>query len=144
MLAADWNVETDSWSITSYTELRREAMSVERWNRLHPNEQQRTPFISTSLGDQGGPVIAVTDYIRAVPDQISRFVERQFVSLGTDGFGRSDTREALRSYFEVDAPHVVLAVLSSLIEDGEAKPDEAAEAISRYGLQTESPDPWTF
>jgi pyruvate dehydrogenase E1 component len=144
MLAADWNVDADSWSVTSYTELRREAMSTERWNRLHPNEEQRAPYITRSLGDQGGPVIAVTDYIRAVPDQISRYVERQFVSLGTDGFGRSDTREALRSYFEVDAPHVVLAVLSALVEEGEAKPDEVAELITRYGLETESPDPWKF
>ena len=144
MLAADWNVEADAWSVTSYTELRREAMSTERWNRLHPNEDQRAPFVTRSLGDQGGPVLAVTDYIRAVPDQISPYVERKFVSLGTDGFGRSDTREALRSYFEVDAPHVVLAVLAALVEEGDAKPEEVAEAISRYGLQTESPDPWTF
>ena len=144
MLAADWNVEADSWSVTSYTELRREAMSIERWNRLHPNEEPRLPFITRSLGDHGGPVVAVSDYIRAVPDQISRYVERQFVSLGTDGFGRSDTREALRSYFEVDAPHVVLGVLAALVQEGEAKPDEVAEAISRYGLQTESPDPWKF
>ena len=86
-------------------------------------------------------MVAVTDYMRAVPDQMSRFVERRFVSLGTDGFGRSDTREALRSYFEVDAPHVVLAVLAALAEEGEGKPDEVAEAISRYGLETERPTP---
>jgi pyruvate dehydrogenase E1 component len=96
------------------------------------------------LGDQGGPVIAVTDYMRAVPDQVSRFVERRFVSLGTDGFGRSDTREALRSYFEVDAAHVVLAVLAALADAGEGKPDDVADAISRYGLETERPDPWTL
>jgi pyruvate dehydrogenase E1 component len=144
MLAADWNVDADSWSVTSYTELRRQAMSVERWNRLHPNEEQQTAFITRSLGHQGGPVVAVTDYLRAVPDQISRYVERQFVSLGTDGFGRSDTREALRSYFEVDAAHVVVAVLCALVAEGEAKPDEVADAISRYELRSDSPDPWTF
>ncbi len=144
LLAADWGIETDSWSVTSYTELRREALSVERWNRLHPAEPARVPYITAALGDVRGPVIAVTDYIRAVPDQVSRFVERRFVSLGTDGFGRSDTREALRSYFEVDAPHIVLAVLSALAEEGDGKPDEVADTISRYGLETELPDPWSL
>ncbi len=142
LLGADWGVDTDSWSVTSYTELRREAMSVERWNRLHPSEQPRSAYITRALGDTGGPVVAVTDYMRAVPDQISRFVERRFVSLGTDGFGRSDTREALRSYFEVDAAHIVLAVLAALAESGDGKPDDVAGAILRYGLETERPDPW--
>jgi pyruvate dehydrogenase E1 component len=144
LLAADWGIDTDSWSVTSYTELRREAISVERWNRLHPSEQPRTAYITRALGNTGGPVVAVTDYMRAVPDQISRFVERRFVSLGTDGFGRSDTREALRSYFEVDATHIVLAVLAALAESGDGKPDDVAGAIARYGLETERPDPWTL
>jgi pyruvate dehydrogenase E1 component len=144
LLAADWGIAADSWSVTSYTELRREALSVERWNRLHPGEPPRTPYITRVLGDQDGPVIAVTDYMRAVPDQVSRFVDRRFVSLGTDGFGRSDTREALRSYFEVDAAHVVLAVLAALADAGDGKPDDVADAISRYGLETEKPDPWTL
>ncbi|MFZ0665941.1 MAG: pyruvate dehydrogenase (acetyl-transferring), homodimeric type [Acidimicrobiales bacterium] len=142
MLASDWNVEADTWSVTSYAELRRDAISAERWNRLHPGDKQKVPFITAALGDRGGPVVAVSDYMRAVPDQISRFVERRFVSLGTDGFGRSDTREALRRYFEVDAAHVVVAVLSALAEDGEAKTDEVIDAIRRYELETDSPDPW--
>jgi pyruvate dehydrogenase E1 component len=144
LLAADWSVSTDSWSVTSYTELRREALSVERWNRLHPGEPARKPYITQALGDSGGPVVAVTDYMRAVPDQVSRFVERRFVSLGTDGFGRSDTREALRNYFEVDAAHIVLAVLAALAESGDGKADDVADAISRYGLATDGPDPWTL
>ncbi len=144
MLAADWNIDADSWSVTSYTELRREAMSVERWNRLHPDEPARIPFITRALGDQGGPVIAVTDYMRAVPDQISRFVERRFVSLGTDGFGRSDTREALRSYFEVDAAHVVLAVLAALADDGRCQAGRGGRSDLTYGLETGRPDPWTL
>jgi pyruvate dehydrogenase E1 component len=142
MLAAEWNVEADVWSVTSYTELRRNAISAERWNRLHPTETSRAPYITAALGDTGGPVIAVTDYIRAVPDQISRFVDRRFVSLGTDGFGRSDTREALRRYFEVDSASVVAAVIAALADDGEAKPDEVAEVIARYGIEPDMPDPW--
>jgi pyruvate dehydrogenase E1 component len=142
MLASEWNVEADTWSITSYAELRRDAISAERWNRLHPGEKQKVPFVTAALGDRGGPVVAVTDFMRAVPDQISRFVERRFVSLGTDGFGRSDTREALRRYFEVDAAHIVVAVLSALAEDGEAKTDEVIDAIKRYDVEPNNPDPW--
>ena len=144
ILSSDWGVNTDSWSVTSYTELRREALSVERWNRLHPGDPARTAYITQALGDRGGPVVAVTDYVRSVPDQVSRFVERRFVSLGTDGFGRSDTREALRNYFEVDAAHIVLAVLAALAESGDGKQDDVAEAISRYGIATDRPDPWTL
>jgi pyruvate dehydrogenase E1 component len=144
VLASDWGVDADCWSVTSYTELRRDAISAERFNRLHPSETQRQAYITECLGDQGGPVVAVTDYMRAVPDQISRFVDRRFVSLGTDGFGRSDTREALRRYFEVDAAHIVVATMSALVEEGEAKADEVAEAISRYGIETDYPDPWAL
>jgi pyruvate dehydrogenase E1 component len=121
-------------------------MSCERFNQLHPHEQQRVPFVTESLlgidSESSSPVVAVTDYLRAVPDQISRWVGRPFVSLGTDGFGRSDTRAALRSFFEVDAAHIVVAVLSELVRQGDAKPDEVAEAITRYGVDAEAHDPW--
>jgi pyruvate dehydrogenase E1 component len=143
LLASDWGVSVDAWSVTSYTELREDALSVERANRLHPHAERVAPYVSRSLEDGAGPVVAVTDYLRAVPDQVARWVPRPFTSLGTDGFGRSDTRAALRRFFEVDAAHLVVAVLSTLAETGDAKSDEVAEAISRYEVDADSADPWT-
>ncbi len=143
ILAADWGVSADTWSVTSYTELREDALSVERANRLHPHAERGVPYVTEALDDGAGPVVAVTDYLRAVPDQVARWVPRPFISLGTDGFGRSDTRAALRRFFEVDAAHIVVAVLSALAETGEAKNDEVAEAIVRYGIDPESADPWS-
>jgi len=141
-LAAEWGVSADAWSATSYSELRADALAAERWNRLHPGEDERIPFVTRQLGERDGPVVAVTDYVRAVPDQVARWVPRPFTSLGTDGFGRSDTRHTLRRFFEVDAAHIVVAVLSSLARSGQAKPEEVAEAIARYGIDADSPDPW--
>ena len=143
LLAEDWGVSADAWSVTSYTELREDALSVERANRLHPHSERAIPYISRALEDGPGPVVAVTDYLRAVPDQVARWVPRPFVSLGTDGFGRSDTRAALRRFFEVDAAHVVVAVLSEMAETGDAKSDEVAEAIARYEIEADSSDPWS-
>ncbi|HYA67803.1 MAG TPA: pyruvate dehydrogenase (acetyl-transferring), homodimeric type, partial [Acidimicrobiales bacterium] len=143
-LAAEWDVAADAWSITSYSELRNDCLSVERWNRLHPGEPARTTFIADRLSDHGGPVVAVSDYLRALPDQVARWVPRPFASLGTDGFGRSDTRRALRRFFEVDAGHVVVAVLAALAQHGDGKAEEVAEAIARYGIDPESADPWTL
>ena len=144
MLAEDWGVSADVWSVTSYGELRHEALSIERANRLHPTAERRVPYVSEALGDDraSGPVVAVTDYLRAVPDQVARWVPRPFVSLGTDGFGRSDTRAALRRFFEVDAAHVVVAVLASLAQMGEAKTDEVTDAIAALGIDTDVADPW--
>ncbi|MGH9297695.1 MAG: transketolase-like TK C-terminal-containing protein, partial [Acidimicrobiales bacterium] len=129
------------WSVTSWKRLREDALSAERWNRLHPGGERQTSFVSRSLAEAKGPVIAVTDYLKAVPDQIGRFVAAAFVPLGTDGFGRSDTRAALRRHFEVDAPHIVVAVLSCLAEAGEAKEDEVSAAIEQLGIDTEAADP---
>jgi pyruvate dehydrogenase E1 component len=142
MLAEDWGVAADTWSVTSYTELRAEALSAERWNRLHPSEPPRVPLVQQLLGEGDGPVIATTDYVRSVPDQVARWIERPFTSLGTDGFGRSDTRQALRRFFEVDAAHVVVATLASLAASGDGKPEEVARAIAEYGIETDSADPW--
>ena len=144
MLAADWGVSADAWSVTSYTSLREDALSVERANRLHPGAEPGMPHVTEALAGDGatGPVVAVTDYIRAVPDQVARWVTRPFTSLGTDGFGRSDTRAALRRFFEVDAAHVVVAVLCALAGIGEGKADEVAEAISRYEIDADARDPW--
>ncbi|HEX3461366.1 MAG TPA: pyruvate dehydrogenase (acetyl-transferring), homodimeric type [Acidimicrobiales bacterium] len=143
LLAADWGVEADAWSVTSYKSLREDALSVERWNRLHPGEEPRVSLVADSLAGVDGPVVAVTDFVRAVPDQISRFVPRHFTSLGTDGFGRSDTRDTLRRFFEVDAAHIVVAVLDGLVASGEVQPEVVSKAIHQYGIDASSGDPWT-
>jgi pyruvate dehydrogenase E1 component len=118
------------------------ALDCERWNRLHPEEPRREPFVQEQLGLQEGPVVAVSDSMKAVPDQIARWVHQPFSSLGTDGFGRSDTREALRRHFEVDAEHVVVAVLSALAQMGEMKPEAVGEAIRRYGVEPDRIPPY--
>ncbi len=142
-LAADWGVEAEVWSVTSYKSLREDAISIERWNRLHPGEPERVPFVTESLAGSSGPIVAVTDFMRSVPDQVSRWMPRRFTSLGTDGFGRSDTREVLRRFFEVDAAHVVVAVLSSLAAEGAVSAGTVRAAIDRYGIDPGSDDPWT-
>jgi pyruvate dehydrogenase E1 component len=143
-LAEHYDVAVDLWSATSYKAMREEALVAERWNRLHPGSAPRTPLVTQLLADgsETGPVVAVTDFQRLVPDQISRFVTgRPFLSLGTDGYGRSDTREALRRYFEIDHGHVVVAVLAGLVETGDVKPEAVADAIARYGIDPDLPDP---
>jgi pyruvate dehydrogenase E1 component len=143
MLASDWGVDADAWSVTSYKSLREDAQSVERWNRLHPSEEPRVPIVTASLGSRSGPVVAVTDFVRAVPDQVSGAVGRSFLSLGTDGFGRSDTREMLRRFFEIDAAHIVVAVLTGLAAEGSLPRTAVADAIARYGIDPDAGDPWS-
>jgi pyruvate dehydrogenase E1 component len=144
LLAEDWGVSADAWSVTSWSELRADAVAAERWNRLHPGGPSRVPAVAEILGAGGDPVIAVTDYVRSVPDQVSRWIARPYTSLGTDGFGRSDARAALRRYFEVDAAHLVVAALSSLAAAGRGGPDEVAAAIARYGIDPEAAAPFTL
>jgi len=141
LLASDWGVAAEAWSVTSYKALREDGLEVERWNRLHPESAPRVPYITRVLEDARGPIVAVTDYLKAVPDQVARFVRVPFTVLGTDGFGRSDTRAALRRHFEVDAAHIVVAVLAELAAAGEGKPDEVAAAIEKYGIDPEAIDP---
>jgi pyruvate dehydrogenase E1 component len=141
-LATRYGVAVDLWSATSYQQLRADALEVERWNRLHPGEAPRRPIVTQRLADRSGPVVAVSDYLRAVPDQVSRWVPRRFTSLGTDGFGRSDTREVLRSFFEVDAPSIVVAVLAGLVADGAVTPAAVTDAITRHGIDPERAAPW--
>jgi pyruvate dehydrogenase E1 component len=140
-LLAEWDVAADVWSATSYQQLRSEALEVERWNRLHPGEARRTPFVTKSLEGVEGPVIAVSDHMKAVPDQVARWVPQPFLPLGTDGFGRSDTRQALRRFFEVDVEHVVVAALSALADLGEVKPEQVDEAIKKYEIDPDRPNP---
>jgi pyruvate dehydrogenase E1 component len=145
-LAERWDVGAELWSATSYKRLREEALTTERWNRLHPTEEQRTPLVTQLLGGDDAPsaVVAVTDYMKAVPDQIGRWVPKPFVPLGTDGFGRSDTRERLREFFEVDVPNVVVATLWALAQQGEVKAQTVADAIAHYGIDTERTDPRAY
>jgi pyruvate dehydrogenase E1 component len=143
VLAADFDVAVELWSATSYKALREDALSVERWNRLHPTEPPRTPYVTEALSGASGPVVAVTDFMKAVPDQVSRWVPGTYLSLGTDGYGRSDTREKLRRHFETDTGHVVVAVLSALAQTDDAKPQEVADALARYEVDSEAADPLT-
>ena len=141
MLEADWGVAADVWSATSFNELRREAQEVHRWNLLHPDKKPKTSYVEQCLDDSEGPVIASTDYMRAFADQIRPYVKRRYVTLGTDGFGRSDSREALRSFFEVDRRFVVLAALKALADDGVLPASKAAEAIKKYGIDADRANP---
>jgi pyruvate dehydrogenase E1 component len=141
MLAEKYGVAADVWSVTSYTQLRNEALSVERWNRLHPAQEPISPHVTQVLGDVEGPVIAVSDWMKSVPDMIARWVPEPFVPLGTDGFGRSDTREALRGHFEIDARSIVAAALSALSRQDKIKPEKVAEVIKELGLDPEKPEP---
>src|SRR5205814_2111612 len=141
LLAENHDVSAELWSVTSYKSLREEALSAERWNRLHPTEQPRTPYVTEVLTDAEGPFVAVTDFMKAVPDQVGRWVPGTFIPLGTDGFGRSDTRAALRRHFETDGPHVAVAVLQALAQTGEGKQEAVADAITRYELDPDAVDP---
>jgi len=134
LLAQDWNVAADVWSATSWTELRRDAMGCQEWNLLHPDAEQRVPYVTRALDGETGPFVAVSDWIRAVPDQIARWIPGPYSSLGTDGFGFSDTRDAARRFFHVDAESITLAVLTHLARRGEVKQETLSEAITKYRL----------
>jgi pyruvate dehydrogenase E1 component len=134
LLAADWGVTAEVWSATSWTELRRDGLSCDEWNLLHPDEPARMPYVTSALGEQAAPVVAVSDWIKAVPDQIARWVPAPYTSLGTDGWGFSDTRAAARRFFHVDAESITLAVLRQLVRQGDLKPEALDEAIAKYRL----------
>jgi pyruvate dehydrogenase E1 component len=141
LLAEKYQVQADVWSITSYNELRRDALETDRWNRLHPDQPPRRPYIVEALADAEGPVIAASDYMKALADQIAPWLPGRLVALGTDGFGRSDNREHLRRFFEVDAPAIAAAALSRLARDGKFDPSRARQAFAELGVNPEAPDP---
>jgi pyruvate dehydrogenase E1 component len=142
-LAEHFDVGVELWSATSYKRLRENALEVERWNRLHPSQEPRTADVASLLADSSGPIVAVTDFMKIVPEQISRFLPgRTFVPLGTDGMGRSDTRDALRRFFEIDLGHVVVGVLSALHATGEIGADQVEAAMSRYEVDPDAIDPY--
>ncbi|MGB5494600.1 MAG: pyruvate dehydrogenase (acetyl-transferring), homodimeric type [Sedimenticolaceae bacterium] len=144
LLEDEWNVAADVWSVTSFTELRREAIDVERWNMLHPMDKPRVPHVTRTLEDHKGPVIATTDYIRSFPGQILPYLgNRHFVALGTDGFGRSDMRSQLRKFFEVNRHYVVVAALKALADIGEVDSSLVAQAIKAYKIDPDKPNPAT-
>jgi pyruvate dehydrogenase E1 component len=143
LLREDFKVNADIWSATSFNELRRDGMSAERWSLLHPSKPRRKSYLETTLEGHAGPVVAATDYMRSFADQVRSQLPRRYVVLGTDGFGRSDYRVKLRKFFEVNRYYVVVAALKALADDGEIKSEVVDQAIKKYGLDTERPDPWT-
>jgi pyruvate dehydrogenase E1 component len=143
LLRQDWGVESDLWSCPSFTELARDGQAVARFNLLNPTAQARRSHVEECLRGQAGPVIAATDYVRAFAEQIRAYVGRRYVVLGTDGFGRSDTREKLRQFFEVDRWYVTVAALKALADEGTLPATRVAEAVRKYGLDPQKPAPWT-
>ncbi len=143
LLEKHWGVSPDVWSVTSFTELRREGLDAERWNMLNPEKKPKLSYVAECLAKAEGPVISSTDYMKSFADQIRNFVPQRFVSLGTDGYGRSDSREALRSFFEVDRYYVVLAALKALADEGKLPASKAAEAIKKYKIDANRPNPTT-
>ncbi|MGB9428594.1 MAG: pyruvate dehydrogenase (acetyl-transferring), homodimeric type [Gammaproteobacteria bacterium] len=143
MLQKDWGVAADVWSATSFTELRRDGQDAARWNLYHPDQKPRVPYVTQQLEKHAGPVIAASDYVKLFADQIREFIPRRFVVLGTDGFGRSDTRDGLRHFFEVDRRYVTVAALKALADEGLLDKQKVNEAIKKYGINPEKPNPIT-
>ena len=143
LLQADFDVAADIWSVTSFNELRRDGLATERWNLLHPEESPRQSYVESQLANAKGPVIAATDYMKAYADQIRQFVPATYQVLGTDGFGRSDTREQLRRFFEVDRYHIALAALAALAKDNVLDAGVVQQAMQRYGIDPDKADPAT-
>jgi pyruvate dehydrogenase E1 component len=144
LLRQDFGVEADPWSCPSFTLLARDGQAAERANRLHPEAPPRRAHVEACLAGTAGPVVAATDYVRAFAEQIRPWVGRRYLVLGTDGFGRSDTRERLRRFFEVDRHHVVVAALKALADEGAVPASTVSKAIAKYGLDAGAADPWTI
>ncbi len=143
MLADDWGVKSNIWSVTSFNELTREAQAIDRENRLGA-AVAKVPYITQCLVDKKGPVIAATDYMRNYAEQVRKYVPSRYEVLGTDGFGRSDSRAALRDFFEVDANYITIAALNALVDEGEMQPSVVTDAIKKYGIDTNKPNPMTI
>jgi pyruvate dehydrogenase E1 component len=146
LLASDWGVAAEVWSCPSFTELRRDGLDCERWNMLHPLSQPRLSHVEDCLKDRSGPVVAATDYMKTFADQIRPFIQnlgKRYRVLGTDGYGRSDSRENLRRFFEVNRYYVAIAALTALADDGAVPREQVADAIVKYGIDPERPNPAT-
>lgn len=141
MLQQDFNVNADVWSVTSFNELRRDGIAIERWNRFHPTETAKVPYVTQCLAKTTGPIVAATDYMRVVSDQIRPYITQHYITLGTDGFGRSDTRKQLRHFFEVDCRYIVVAALKALADEQKIPAKTVADAIKKYNIDPEKPNP---
>jgi pyruvate dehydrogenase E1 component len=143
ILEKDFGVPADVYSVTSFSELRKNALDIERWNLMHPTEPQKQTYIRQALGDHAGPFVAATDYMKTVPDQIRQWVPGRYAVLGTDGFGRSDSRAELRRFFEVNRHYVVIAALKALADDGKIDVHTVTKAMIAFGIDPEKPNPLT-
>jgi pyruvate dehydrogenase E1 component len=141
LLAEKFGVAAEVYSAPSFALLRRDALEIDRWNRLHPAKKAKVPYVTSVLGSKGGPIVAASDWMKTIPHLVAPWIEAPFVALGTDGFGRSDTRESLRAYFEIDAPAIAAAAMSALGRAGDITPAAAEKAIAELGIETEKPDP---
>jgi pyruvate dehydrogenase E1 component len=141
LLAERFGIAAEVYSATSFQQLRHEALGVERWNRLNPDQPARVPYVRQVLGPDGGPIVVATDWMRSLPDMVAPWVPEPYLVLGTDGFGRSDTREALRAYFEIDPPHIAAAALAGLVRCGELEPEVVREQLRELGVDQARPDP---
>jgi pyruvate dehydrogenase E1 component len=143
LLERDFGIAADVWSVTSFNELRRDGIDAERWNMLHPEDPPRLPYVTEQLMESDGPIVAATDYMRTYADQIRPYVTRRYAVLGTDGFGRSDMRSQLRKFFEVNRWYVAVAALKALADDGAVSPTRVREAIEKYRIDPNKPNPVT-
>jgi pyruvate dehydrogenase E1 component len=143
MLEKDYGVPADVFSVTSFNELRRDALDAERWNLLNPAKPPRTSYLRECLGDRKGPFIAATDYMKTVPDQVRQWIPGRYAVLGTDGYGRSDSRAALRQFFEVDRHYITVAALKSLSDEGKMDAATVTGAMKAFGIDPKKPNPLT-
>jgi len=141
LLEHSFGVPADVYSVTSFSELRKNALQIERWNLLHPTEPPKQTYIQQALGDLEGPFVAATDYMKTVPDQIRQWIPGRYAVLGTDGFGRSDSRAELRRFFEVDRHYVTIAALKALADDGKIDAQTVTKAMKTFGIDPEKPNP---
>ena len=142
LLEGDFDIQADVWSVTSFNELSREGRTTVRWNMLHPEEKQKTSYVTQCLKEEKGPVIAATDYVANYAEQIRAFVPQHYVALGTDGFGRSGTRAQLREFFEVDRYYIAVAAIKALADKNAVPSSTVSDALSRYGINSNKPDPF--
>ena len=144
LLAKDFGIAADIWSVTSFNQLRRDGLDVQRWNMLHPEAEPKLSYVEQCLRDRSGPVVAATDYMKAFADQLRAFLPtHNYLTLGTDGFGRSDTRKQLRKFFEVDRHYVAVAAMKALADQEAVPRKKVTEAIGKYGIDPEKPNPTT-
>jgi pyruvate dehydrogenase E1 component len=141
LLEKDFQVSADIWSVTSFNELRRDGLDVERWNMLHPQEKPRSSYVTDQLSGRKGPIIAATDYMRSYAEQIRPYLDARYSVLGTDGFGRSDMRSQLRKFFEVNRYYVAIAALKALADEGAIKPEIVSQAMDKYKIDPDKPNP---